>query len=262
MATRPDGALFDSDEPLAIIVEAVLRSAWALILAIVGILVSVVRHPVLTMVAAAVAVVAKQAGLWFALSAVFGLVATGVCWRLASPSSFTVYGRPRLVELLVTPWYRLRWPRVASRTGLVAYDHDVSQRDSSAPRAPLLRRVRVSRTGVRRLLLRLPHGITPAMVAEKADGIAHAMRCQDARIVEHRPGHVWLELHRQDALPKSSDRSNRRRMLTWPRFPSGGMKTGHDGSCDSWAPTCWLPAPPDRERDRSCGRCSTASLLR
>jgi S-DNA-T family DNA segregation ATPase FtsK/SpoIIIE len=38
------------------------------------------------------------------------------------------------------------------------------------------------------------------MVAEKADGIAHALRCRDARVVEHRPGRIWLELHPKDVL--------------------------------------------------------------
>jgi DNA segregation ATPase FtsK/SpoIIIE, S-DNA-T family len=200
MAGRPDSALLDSDEPLAIVVEAILRSAWLLMLVIAGVVVSALRHPVLTVATATLAIAGKEFGPFSALGVLLVLIAGAVVWRLTAPGSFARYCRPRIVELLVTPWYRLRWPRVASRTGLVAYDHDLSQRGSSAARSPRVKRVHVSPTGVRRLLLKLPYGITPAMVADKVDGIAHAMRCRDARIVDDRPGWVWLELHRRDVL--------------------------------------------------------------
>ncbi|WP_162253894.1 FtsK/SpoIIIE domain-containing protein [Phycicoccus sp. Soil748] len=43
------------------------------------------------------------------------------------------------------------------------------------------------------------------MVVDKADAIGHAMRCQDVRVLEDRPGRLWLELHRRDVLASVID---------------------------------------------------------
>jgi S-DNA-T family DNA segregation ATPase FtsK/SpoIIIE len=192
--------MFDSDDPLAITSEALVRSAWALVVAVGHVAVSAFRHPVFTTAAAALVYEVKAVGAQAAVLTLVGVI-VGVClWRVVSPRSFHRFARPRLAALILAPWYRLRWSRVASRLGLVAHDHDWSRRGTSGLRLPTIRRVQVMPSGIRRLSLRLPHGLTPAMVAEKADGIAHALRCQDARVVEHRPGRIWLELHSKDVL--------------------------------------------------------------
>jgi S-DNA-T family DNA segregation ATPase FtsK/SpoIIIE len=200
MATRPEGALFGSDDPLSITVEAVVRSVWAVAVAVVSIVVSACRHPVFTTVVAGLAYEAKAVGMDAALFTLGGVVSVACLWRVASPRSYKRWLQPRVSAMVLAPWYKVRWPGVASRLGLVVHDHDWSQRGHGGERLPTIRRVQVMSSGIRRLSIRLPHGLTPAMVAEEADGIAHALRCRDVRVVEHRPGRIWLELHRRDVL--------------------------------------------------------------
>lgn len=198
---RPsDQDLIDGDDPVSIVVEAVVRLAWLVAKATVGVVVSAFRHPMLTVVSVALGLAGRLYGVDVAFGAITVLVSAGLLWRIALPRSYARWGRPRVAPPLLAPWYRNRWPGVASRTGLVAYDHDPSRRERSRGRIPRLRRVRVTPSGVHRLLLELPHGITPAIVADRTDAISHGLRCRDVRILEDRPGRVWLELHRSDVL--------------------------------------------------------------
>lgn len=200
MRRHPDEAMFDSDDPVSITVEAAMRLVWAAAVAAVGIVVSAIRHPVLTAVCVGVAWIGLRFGHHAVLGVVVGLAGTVALWRVALPGSFNRCCRPRMTQLLLSPWYRMRWPRVASRVGLVAHDHDMTRRDRSGNRAPSVVRTRVTPSGVHRILLRLPAGITPGLVADRTDAISHALHCREVRVVEARPGRIWLELHRRDAL--------------------------------------------------------------
>ena len=67
-------------------------------------------------------------------------------------------------------------------------------------RIPRLLRVTSSASGLDRLLLRLPVGLTPDDVAARAEAVGLAFRVADTRVVTARPGRVWLELRRRDPL--------------------------------------------------------------
>ena len=198
--SAPDEALFGSDDPLSILLESVVRGVWLLLRSVVMLLVGAVRHPVAAALVLAGGAVSVLGGprLLVAVAAT-GLVAL-LAWRLLRPKSFAAVAHPRLA----TPWrflvYRARWPRVASREGLVTHDYSGRYWDSESGELPQVRRVVVTPGGVDRLLLRLPVGLTPEDVADRCPGIAHAFRCLEARVAPASPGQVWLELHRRDAL--------------------------------------------------------------
>ncbi|QIM22006.1 cell division protein FtsK [Phycicoccus sp. HDW14] len=130
------------------------------------------------------------------------VVVTGLMlWCQVAPASYGRLAAPRLALLWKSPMYRLRWSRVASRCGLVVHPHGVVLHDEpTRVRIPTILRVTVSPTGLERLLLRLPVGLTPDDVASRAEAVGHAFHVADARVVLARPGRVWLELRRRDPL--------------------------------------------------------------
>ncbi|MBT9275971.1 hypothetical protein KMZ32_17995 [Phycicoccus sp. MAQZ13P-2] len=191
----------EADDPLSMVLEAALRSVWLLLKLIWAIGVGLIRTPLL-----AVALGSGAAVTWFAGSTVAGVVGSAcvvacVAWRCTAATSFHRLVSPHLAMLWRAPVYRMRWHRVASRCGLVVHPpgvafHDVPERQ----RMPTILRVTVSATGLDRLLLRLPVGLTPDDVASRAEAVGHAFHVGDARVVLARPGRVWLELRRHDPL--------------------------------------------------------------
>ena len=124
-------------------------------------------------------------------------------WRVVGPVSFARSAAPRFTLLWRAPLYRLRWQRVALRCGVAvrayggALDHE-----PEGERVPRLLRVRTSATGLDRLLLKLPVGLTPDDVAGRAESVGLAFGVADARVITARPGQVWLELRRRDPLAR------------------------------------------------------------
>ena len=193
---RADQPMFGSDDPLSILLEALVRTIW---LAGVGVWMLgrlVFTQPWLVIMVGSPVAAWLVLGPQYAAGAVASVIVTVVAWRVLGRSSFNRLCAPRLATTWRTPWYRLKWPRVARRHRLVAFDHSGGH-DSELPR---LRRVKVERSGTERLLLRLPSGLTPDDVAKASDGIAHAFRCLDARVVPKKPGWILLDLHRHDSL--------------------------------------------------------------
>ncbi|ADU46579.1 FtsK/SpoIIIE domain-containing protein [Intrasporangium calvum] len=200
MSTRGQArsALFDSDDLLAVALEAVVLGVLGVFRALWAALVMAVRFPaaavpLLLVVAAGVLLGSKGVALVLVmLAALLG------AWRLKAPSSFSRHVSDRSAFMVRNAIYRLRWTGVARRTDLVAHDGRLGRgRD---PELVALLRVRPTTAGSDRLLLRLPTGLTPDDVAGKADAIAHAFRSEAARIHPDRPGRVWLELRRADQL--------------------------------------------------------------
>lgn len=193
-------AMFESDDLLAILIEAVVRSIWLAFTAAFGLVVFALRYPLALGTSLGLILLGCWQG-WDAPTLLVTMLGTGLlAWRLVSPESFARKGAPRLQGLWRGAYYRNRWPRVASRHGLVAHDANLSLRRRVDGEVPHLKKVEVTDTGVDRLQLRLPAGLTPGDLAAACDGIAHAFGCREARIVLDRPGRVWLELHRRDAL--------------------------------------------------------------
>ena len=186
------------DDILSVVLEAVVYLVTGVSRAVWWILVQIVRLPSLALGAAAVA----GAGLQFGWAGVYATVAVLfgglLSWRLGAPVSFNRWAQPHLLTVARTAEHRARWPRVARRAGLVV--HDWSNDRVSRPEAVRLVRVQVSSSGVERLHLRLPVGLSPGDVVDKVDAIAHALKSRDAKVCTDRPGRVILELRRKDTL--------------------------------------------------------------
>jgi S-DNA-T family DNA segregation ATPase FtsK/SpoIIIE len=93
-------------------------------------------------------------------------------------------------------WFRygLLWPFWMGRCGLTLTDektHKVVR--------PSLVKVRCT-PSVDRLLLQLPAGFKPDNVRGKRDELAHAMKATDARVRQHAPRRVWLDLEVHNPL--------------------------------------------------------------
>ena len=82
------------------------------------------RAPVLAVLVVGGVVLDARAGHTVTLAALLGLVVALVVWRLVWPDSYRAHVGPRVAVAWRMPVYRLHWPIVASRTGLVSYAHD------------------------------------------------------------------------------------------------------------------------------------------
>lgn len=192
--------LFESDDLVPVLVEAVVRSIWLAVVTAWTLLLFAFRNTVMAAIAVTLMVVGLRESWTTAALLIAGMAAVFVTWRALHPASFTQLATPRIQRVWRGAYYRARWPRVASRNRLVAYDANVGRQTHSHGEAPRIRKVVVSPLGIDRLSLRLPDGLTPSDLAARCAGIAHALGCRESRVVADRPGRVWLELHRRDAL--------------------------------------------------------------
>lgn len=192
--------MFESDDLVAVLLEAVVRSVCLAFVTAWTLLLFASRNAVMTGIVASLIIVGLREGLRTAALLIAVAVTVLVIWRVLQPASFARVVAPRLQQVWRGAYYRARWPRVASRNGLVAYDADFGRKAHRQGEVPRIRRLVVTSQGVDRLSLRLPDGLTPSDVADRCAGIAHALNCRESRVVADRPGRVWLELHRRDAL--------------------------------------------------------------
>jgi len=175
------------------LVSAACKAVWAILKQVIG-------HPTLFVPIGALS------WLWWAqgreaviVSVVLAVVALVILSRVAPASFRRVITRPSVSWVRGTCLYRWRWRSVALRHGLVSRSamHG-SQRGSDVEIAKLLR-VKSS-ADVDRLLIKLPVGMAPVDVERVCDGVAHAFRARECRVTSAKPGRVWLEVHRRDAL--------------------------------------------------------------
>lgn len=198
-------SLLGSDDVVAVLVEAVLWTAWGTIRAVVAMLLAIMRHPLLTTWSVALAACWAMLG-WRTVVLVAAVLAVALAtWRLAHPSSCKAHVDVAALTLIRSAYYRARWQHIMQSVDLVVYDRETrrGQRTASrgsSKRSVQLLKVRATSHGTDRLLLRLPTGLVPADVAARGDAIAHATRCLAATVRPHRPGRCWLELARRDEL--------------------------------------------------------------
>lgn len=192
--------MFESDGIGAVLLEALVRSAWLAFVMAWTLLLFAFRNAVMAGIVASLMIVGLREG-WRTVALLMAVaVAVLVTWPVLQPASFARVAAPRLQQVWRGAYYRARWPRVASRNGLVAYEAYFGRKAHRQVEVPRIRRLVVTSHGVDRLSLRLPDGLTPSDVADRCAGIAHALNCRESRVVADRPGRVWLELHRRDAL--------------------------------------------------------------
>jgi S-DNA-T family DNA segregation ATPase FtsK/SpoIIIE len=191
--------LLGSDDLVSVLVEALVRSLWLIIMVVVSLVRLALRVPVLA------ASIGLAATLWLwhgssgaALAVLVTVAALGVWFVIHRSSWYRMFLEP-VMGMPRTVLYRLRWARVARRVGLQVRHFDLDA-DSREARTPRLVRMRVMRSGLDRLLLRLPVGMVPGEVEDAADALAHAYGCLAARVTPDRPGRLWIELVRRDPL--------------------------------------------------------------
>lgn len=204
--------MFESDDLVPVLVEAVVRSVWLAVVTAWALLLFAFRNAGMAAISVTLTIVGLHEGWTSVALLITGVAAVFVTWRVVHPTTFARVAAPRMQQVWRGAYYRARWPRVASRNGLVVYDANVGREAHRNGEVPRIRRLVVTPQGVDRLGLRLPDGLTPSDVAARCAGIAHALGCRESRVVGDRPGRIWLELHRRDALaavirplPQSSD---------------------------------------------------------
>ncbi|GAA2500570.1 FtsK/SpoIIIE domain-containing protein [Terrabacter carboxydivorans] len=211
MSTRTrtgNEGLLGSDDLVAVLVEAVLWTAWAVLRTVVSMLCAMVRHPLLTILGVTLAACWLLVG-WRGGALCIAAVAVGLgTWRLLHPPSYRAHVHVAVLTLVRSAYYRTRWRHIAESVDLVVYDRDGSRHHRSTTRGSSNRsvqlvKVRATSHGTDRLLLRLPTGLVPADVATRCEAIAHATGCLSAAVRPDRPGRCWLELKRRDDLVRT-----------------------------------------------------------
>jgi S-DNA-T family DNA segregation ATPase FtsK/SpoIIIE len=189
--------MFGSDEPVPMVIEAVVRLVLLVVRSVFRLVRFAVRRPRVASAAGSLLVLDRYAGHAAVLAVLAAIaVALGV-WRVAWPDSYTVQVRPRLRRCWLLATYPRKWRRIASRVGLVVQDHT----DGTTPWVyGGLGDVRVTPTGIIRLRVAIPTGLTLDDYARKADALAVAFGVREARVTASGPGSVWIELHRCDVL--------------------------------------------------------------
>lgn len=200
MQSHSRNQMFDSDEPLALIIEGVFRSVWLLVVACVSVVRIMLGAPLLMAATGLGGVAFWYLGWrWWAL-VLTALIGLAVVWRFAHRTSYVRYAQPAVTQTWRVPLYRIWFPHVARRCGLVVHEPSMSSRERRDPEVARLLKVRVLGTGAERLLLRLPVGMTPDDVAVRAQAIGQAFGVAEVRTLASRPGRVWLEFRRRDVL--------------------------------------------------------------
>lgn len=226
MSSQSRGALFDSDDAVAVIIEATLRTLWWVVRTAFALVVFAVRIPALAVTGGGLVAVDLSLGRNPAIWSAVALVVVLPVWRLAWPTSYARLVRPRLVGAWKTAVYRLLWRKIAPRVGLVVHDHGRNRRHLGEMAG--LAWVKITPAGVERLCLGLPAGLTPEDVAGKVDAIAHAFRAREARIAPAGPGSVVVELHRRDVLVKTVRPLAQSRSVSLAGLPIGRHEDGTD----------------------------------
>ena len=194
------GQPIKQDDLVVTVMELCLRAIWLAVKAVWAILLLAARHPLLALTAVLVWVVDQFAGRNVTIWTGLALVVVLVGWRLAWPTSFRAFVGLPAAQAWRGFAYRLWWPHVASRHGLVAHSMDANSDGRADREVARLGKVKITAGGIERLQIKLPVGLKPADVEQVADGLASAFRVRECRVTPDRPGRVWVELHRRDVL--------------------------------------------------------------
>jgi S-DNA-T family DNA segregation ATPase FtsK/SpoIIIE len=198
--SAPKGLMFGSDDPVPMMIEAVVRLALLVLQSVFRLVRFAIRRPRIASAAVSLVLLTRYAG-HAALVAVLGaLVVSLVVWRVAWPDSWMVNVRPRVRRDWLLATYPRKWRRIASRVGLVVHDHTGSDKPWAYG---ALGDVRVTPAGIVRLRVAIPTGLTLDDYARKADALAVAFGAREARVTASGPGSVWIELHHADVLAET-----------------------------------------------------------
>ncbi|MCO5993015.1 FtsK/SpoIIIE domain-containing protein [Actinoallomurus rhizosphaericola] len=165
-----------------------------LVRALVRLVVFLARHPLVTVVAGGVAWLVYAVG-WQLPVFALGLVALGLgCWAGYWRASFVrLVARPVRARFRHVTVYRRNWRPVMVMSGLAFYRN-------AREYLPAIKRVAVTAT-TDRVLVKMLSGQAPGIWRDHAENLAHGFGAALCRVrTADRPGFVWLELVRRDAL--------------------------------------------------------------
>lgn len=189
--------MFGSDDPLAVLLEAVVRLVLLVLRTVVRLTRFALRHPRVSSAVTALVLLDRYTGHLAVVLLVGGLVAATMVWGLAWRGSFRVHVWPRLHAAWLTCTLPRRWRLIASQIGLVVHDHRGGEGRWVHGGVG---EVRVTPAGIVRLRVGIPTGLTLADYARKSDALAVAFRAREARVTPAGASSVWIELHRIDVL--------------------------------------------------------------
>lgn len=195
--SAPRGPMFGSDEPVPMMIEAVVRLVLLLVRSVFRLVRFAIRRPRVASAAGSLLVLDRYAGHVAVLAVLVALVVGLVVWRVAWPESYRGQVRPRLHRFWLMVTYPRKWRRIAPRVGLIVHDHTGANKPWVYGG---LGDVRVTTAGIVRLRVAIPTGLTLDDYARKADALAVAFGVREARVSASGPGSVWIELHRADVL--------------------------------------------------------------
>lgn len=189
--------MFGSDEPVPMMIEAVVRLVLLVVRSMFRLVRFAIRRPRAASAAGSLLVLDRYAGHLVVLALLVGVAVGLVVWRVAWPESYRGQVRPRLTRVWLSMTYPGKWRRIAPRVGLVVHDHTGANKPWVYGG---LGDVRVTPAGIVRLRVAIPTGLTLDDYARKADALAVAFGVREARVAPSGPGSVWIELHRTDVL--------------------------------------------------------------
>jgi S-DNA-T family DNA segregation ATPase FtsK/SpoIIIE len=225
--------MFGSDEPVPMIIEAVVRLVLLVLRSMFRLLRFAIRRPRVASAAGSLLVLDRYAGHVAVLAAFLGLLAGLGVWRVAWPDSYKGLVWPRLHRFWLLGTYPRKWRRIAPRVGLVVHDHTGANRPWVYGG---LGDVRVTPAGIVRLRVAIPTGLTLDDYARKADALAVAFEVREARVSASGPGSVWIELHRTDVL---ADTIAPLPVRSEPEVNLAGIQVGRHEDGTEWRFSLW-----------------------
>ena len=115
--------MFGSDEPVPMMIEAVVRLVLLVVRSVFRLVRFAIRRPRVASAAGSLLVLDRYAGHVAVLAVLVALVVGLVVWRVAWPESYRGQVRPRLTRVWLSMTYPGKWRRIAPRVGLVVHDH-------------------------------------------------------------------------------------------------------------------------------------------
>lgn len=229
----PRGPMFGSDEPVPMMIEAVVRLVLLVVRSVFRLVRFAIRRPRVVSAAGSLLVLDRYAGHLALLAVLVALVVGLVVWRTAWQESYRGQVRPRLIRVWLSLTYPGKWRRIASRLGLVVHDHTGANKPWVYGG---LGDVRVTPAGIVRLRVAIPTGLTLDDYARKADALAVAFGAREARVTASGPGSVWIELHRTDVLATTIGPLP---VVSEPEVNLAGVPVGRHEDGTEWRFSLW-----------------------
>src|SRR5689334_17302138 len=112
--SAPRGPMFGSDEPVPMMLEAIVRLVLLVVRSVFRLVRFAIRRPRVASAAGSLLVLDRYAGHLAVLAVLVALVVGLVVWRMAWPESYRGQVRPRLQRFWLLATYPRKWRTIAS----------------------------------------------------------------------------------------------------------------------------------------------------